>query len=88
MGKGYRKRAVERAVDEWDISEWFSADSILPRAIISLPQKHMCVTVYAVAKALRMLEGKGALEGRKKNGVKEYRRIEGAWVDGCSHFHA
>tara|TARA_R110002012_G_scaffold235969_1_gene409682 strand:- start:470 stop:736 length:267 start_codon:yes stop_codon:yes gene_type:complete len=88
MGKGYRRVAVEKAVNEWDLHNWFSADSILPNAILSLPQKHMCVTVYAVAKALRMLEGKGVLLGRKVNGIKEYQKVEGAWSDGCSHFHA
>ena len=87
MSKQYRKFAVERAVQEWEqTDDWFSADALLPRAIQALPQSHMHMNVFAVAKALRILESKGALEGRKKNGVKEYRRV-GAW-DGRSHFHA
>ncbi len=87
MSKQYRKFAVERAVQDWEQTyEWFSADALLPRAIIALPQAHMHMNVYAVAKALRILESKGALEGRKKNGVKEYRRA-GVWC-GRSHFHA
>jgi len=87
MSKQYRKFAVERAVEGWeDSADWFSADALLPRAIQALPQSHMHMNVYAVAKALRILEGKGALEGRKRGGIKEYRRA-GVW-DGSSHFHA
>lgn len=87
MSKQYRKFAVESAVQEWqDSGEWFSADALLPRAIEALPQRHMHMNVYAVAKALRILEGKGALEARKRGGIKEYRRA-GVW-DGRSHFHA
>jgi len=87
MSKKYRKFAVEDAVQEWDDSiDWFNADALLPRAIDALPQSHMHMNVYAVAKALLILEGKGALEGRKKGGIKEYRRV-GVW-DGRSHFHA
>jgi len=87
MSKQYRKFAVETAVQDWDESaDWFSADALLPRAVEALPQSHMHMNVYAVAKALRILEVKGALEGRKKRGIKEYRRA-GVW-DGRSHFHA
>ena len=87
MSKQYRKFAVEAAVQDWhDSADWFSADALLPRAIEALPQSHMHMNVYAVAKALRILEVKGALEGRKKRGIKEYRRV-GVW-DGRSHFHA
>jgi hypothetical protein len=87
MSKSYRKFAVEKAVQEWESSDdWFSADALLPRAIQSLPQSHMHMNVFAVAKALCILEKKGALEGRKRNGIKEYRRA-GVW-DGRSHFHA
>lgn len=87
MSKQYRKFAVEKAILDWEETEdWFSADALLPRAIQALPQRHMHMNVFAVAKALSILEGKGALEGRKRNGVKEYRRA-GAWC-GRSHFHA
>tara|TARA_R110000803_G_scaffold82288_3_gene148427 strand:+ start:722 stop:985 length:264 start_codon:yes stop_codon:yes gene_type:complete len=87
MSKAYRKHAVAKAIESWDISEWFSADSILPRAHEALPQSHMSINVYAVAKALTVLESKGVLSSRKSGGVKEYSRIEGVW-DGRSHFHA
>lgn len=86
-GKSYRKKAVERAVQDWDDSiDWFSADALLPRAIQALPQNHCHISVFAVGKALTILELKGALESRKVNGTKQYRRL-GEW-DGRSHFHA
>jgi len=88
MSKAYRKVAVEKAVAGFDEHEWFCADSILPKATEALPQSHMSMNVYAVAKALKVLAGRGALLERKRNGVKEYSRVQGEWDDGRSHFHA
>lgn len=87
MSKAYRKYAVEKAVQGFTEHEWFCADSILPKATECLPQRSMSINVFAVAKALRVLESRGALLARKKNGVKEYSRVEGEW-DGRAHFHA
>lgn len=87
MSKAYRKHAVERAVQDFNEHEWFCADSILPSAVRALKQSHMSINVFSVAKALRVLESRGVLNARKKNGVKEYSRVEGEW-DGRSHFHA
>lgn len=87
MSKAYRKHAVEKAVQDFTEHEWFCADSILPKATECLPQRSMSINVFAVAKALRVLESRGALHARKKNGVKEYSRVEGEW-DGRAHFHA
>ncbi len=88
MSKAYRKHAVEKAVRRFTEHEWFCADSILPMATDCLPQRSMSINVFAVAKALCVLESRGALLARKKNGVKEYSRVKGEWDDGCSHFHA
>jgi hypothetical protein len=87
LSKAYRKHAVEDAVRAFQEHEWFCADSILPRATECLPQRSMSINVFAVAKALRVLESRGVLHARKKNGVKEYSRVEGEW-DGRAHFHA
>jgi hypothetical protein len=89
MSKAYRAKAVEKAVAGWNHSEhaWFSSDAILPSATDALPQSRMGLNVYAVAKALRIMESRGMLESRKVRGVKEYRRIEAEW-DGRSHLHA
>ena len=87
MSKAYRKYAVETAIGDFTEHEWFCADSLLPSATQALPQSHMSINVYSVAKALKVLAGRGALHERKRNGVKEYSRVEGEW-DGRSHFHA
>ena len=87
MSKAYRKHAVVRAVQDFDEHEWFCADSLLPAATQALPQSHMSINVFAVAKALRVLESRGVLHARKRNGIKEYSRVEGEW-DGRAHFHA
>lgn len=88
MSKPYRKHAVEKAVQDFSEHEWFCADSILPRATECLPQRSMSINVFAVAKALSVLETRGALHARKRHGVKEYSRVVGEWEDGRAHFHA
>jgi len=86
MSKKYREPAVVAAVENWDLSEWFSADQLLPRAMEELPQKHMSLNVYSVSRFLRILESRGMLESRLTGrGVKEFRRSE---EDGDSHFYA
>ena len=86
--KTYREPTVYNAVSLWNISEWFSSNQLLPKAVELLPQSSMSINVYAVAKILRVFESRGLLEARKKNGVKENRRIREEWPYGDSHFHA
>ena len=62
-------------------------DGIIRSMLGFPPQSRMGLNVYAVAKALRIMESRGMLESRKVRGVKEYRRIEAEW-DGRSHLHA
>tara|TARA_R100000458_G_C8278539_1_gene254959 strand:- start:8454 stop:8702 length:249 start_codon:yes stop_codon:yes gene_type:complete len=80
MGKAYRYSSVRKAVAEWRLSEWFSAQELLPKAVECLPQKHCSITVYGVSAMLRRLEGRGLLESHTTGaGVKEYRRVESEW---------
>ena len=84
----YREPAVKAAVQNWDISEWFSADQLLPRAMEELPQRTMSINVYSVSRFLRIMESRGHLLSRLNNaGVKEFTRLEGG-DDGDSHFYA
>lgn len=80
IGKAYRYASVRKAVATWTISEWFSAQDLLPKAVECLPQKHCSITVYGVSAMLRRLEGRGLLASHTTGaGVKEYRRIESEW---------
>ena len=89
MSKKYRMPAVAAAVQNWDLSEWFTADQLLPRAMEELPQKTMSINVYSVSRYLRMIEARGGLLSRLNgSGTKEFRRIDGGEDDGCSHFYA
>jgi hypothetical protein len=88
MGKGYRKLAVEAAVTDWEVSEWFSAEQLLPKVVESLPQRSMSVNVYSVSRWLRVMTAKGYLFNRKNGyGVMEFKRTGGD-DDGSSHFYA
>ena len=87
MAKGYRKLAVEAAVEDWDISEWFSAEQLLPKVVESLPQRSMSVNVYSVSRWLRVMTSKGYLFNRKNGyGVMEFKKA--GEDDGSSHFYA
>lgn len=87
MSKNYRQPAVVAAVQNWDLSEWFTADQLLPRAMEELPQRTMSINVYSVSRFLRIMESRGQLLSRMGGGVKEFRRI-GEEEDGNSHFYA
>ena len=86
--KAYREPAIRAAVQNWDLSEWFTADQLLPKVMQELPQKTMSVNVDAVSRWLRIMEARGQLRGRKTTrGVVEFSRIEGE-DDGSRHFYA
>tara|TARA_R110002153_G_scaffold17509_9_gene61069 strand:- start:2728 stop:3003 length:276 start_codon:yes stop_codon:yes gene_type:complete len=88
VSKKYRAPAVKAAVQNWEISEWFTADQLLPKVMEELPQKTMSVNVYAVSRFLRIMEARGQIIARKNGyGVKEFSKIEGE-DDGRSHFYA
>ena len=88
MSKKYREPAVVAAVQAWDLSEWFTADQLLPRAMDELPQRTMSLNVYSVSRYLRILESRGSLLSRfNGGGVKEFKRL-GESDDGDTHFYA
>lgn len=88
MSKKYREPAVVSAVQNWDLSEWFSADQILPKVMEELPQKTMSINVYSVSRFLRVMESRGVLISRVNGyGVKEFSKIEGE-DDGSYHLYA
>ena len=87
MSKKYRGVAVEAAVENWDISEWFTADQLLPRAVESLPQRSCSINVYSVSSYLRLMASRGHLLSRVNSaGVKEFTKAGG--YDGDAHFYA
>ena len=91
MSKKYRGVAVESAVQSWDLSDWFTADQLLERAIQSLPQKSCSITVYSVSRHLRIMESRGLLLGRKNSGgVKEFSKMLDQYgeYNGDAHFYA
>ncbi len=89
MSKKYRMPAVAAAVQKWDLSEWFTADQLLPRAMVELPQRTMSLNVYSVSRYLRIIEARGGLLSRVNgNGTKEFRRVDEVETDGSSHFYA
>lgn len=89
MSKKYRAPAVAAAVQNWDLSEWFTAEQLLPRAMEELPQKTMSLNVYSVSRYLRIMESRGRLLSRLNGGgTKEFRKIAGEEDDGNSHFYA
>ena len=45
--KAYREPAIKAAVQNWNLSEWFTAEQLLPKVMEELPQKTMSVNVYA-----------------------------------------
>jgi hypothetical protein len=81
MSKAYRYSSVRKAVANWSLSEWFSANELHPQAVECLPQRHCSISVYGVGNLLRRLEARGLLESRVRQGktVKEYRRVEDEW---------
>lgn len=89
MSKKYRMPAVAAAVQNWDLSEWFTADQLLPRAMDELPQRTMSLNVYSVSRYLRIMEARGGLLSRLNgSGTKEFKRIGEGDDDGRSHFYA
>jgi|13_taG_2_1085334.scaffolds.fasta_scaffold00822_10 hypothetical protein len=89
MSKKYRQPAVAAAVQNWDLSDWFTADQLLPRVMEELPQRTMSINVYSVSRFLRIMESRGQLLSRTAKGIKEFHRMdEGAYEDGNSHFYA
>jgi hypothetical protein len=89
VGKKYRGLAVEAAVETWEISDWFTAEQLLPKVVECLPQRGMSVNVYAVSRFLRFMEAKGSLLSRMaSSGVKEYSRIEGGDDNGSAYLYA
>jgi hypothetical protein len=88
MSKKYRGSAVEAAVQEWELSDWFTADQLLPKAIETLPQRSCSITVYSVSRHLRIMASRGLLISRiNSNGVKEFTKLIGEY-DGDAHFYA
>ncbi len=89
MSKKYRMPAVAAAVESWDLSDWFTAEQLLPRAMDELPQRTMSLNVYSVSRYLRIIEARGGLLSRLNGrGTKEFKRIDGGEDDGRSHFYA
>lgn len=87
MSKKYRGPAVEAAVTDWDISEWFTADQLLPKAVEALPQRSCSITVYSVSRYLRLMASKGLLRSRfNSSGLKEFAKVGG--YDGDAHLYA
>tara|TARA_R110002012_G_scaffold85476_4_gene213101 strand:+ start:298 stop:561 length:264 start_codon:yes stop_codon:yes gene_type:complete len=87
MSKKYRGVAVKAAVVEWNISEWFTADQLLPKAIDSLPQRSCSINVYSVSRYLRIMASRGILDMRlNSSGVKEFAKTGD--YDGDAHFYA
>jgi len=82
MSKAYRYATVRKAVAQWNLSEWFSANELHPKAVENLPQTHCSISVYGVGNLLRRLEARGLLESRQRQGkaIKEYRRVDDEWV--------
>jgi len=88
MSKKYREPAVAAAVQNWDLSDWFTADQLLPRVMEELPQKTMSINVYSVSRFLRIMESRGKLLSRTAKGVKEFHRMDEGEDNGNSHFYA
>jgi hypothetical protein len=87
--KPYREATVVAAIEQWDISEWFTANSLQEKVKQVAPQKNMTLSVRSIGNYLRMLEARGLLEARSsKFHCKEYTPVKGEWPDGCYHFHA
>lgn len=87
MSKKYRGVAVKAAVKDWDISEWFTADQLLPKAVESLPQRSCSINVYSVSRYLRLMASKGFLDSRvNTSGVKEFAKTGD--YDGDAHLYA
>ena len=89
MSEKYHAPAVAAAVQSWDLSEWFTAEQLLPRAMEELPQKTMSPNVYWVSRYLRIMESRGSLLSRLNGGgTKEFKKIAEEEDDGHSHFYA
>ena len=87
MSKKYRGVAVKAAVQEWDLSQWFTADQLLPKAVESLPQRSCSINVYSVSRYLRLMASRGRLDSRlNTSGVKEFTKVSG--YDEDAHFYA
>lgn len=82
MRKAYRMTAVEKAVENWDRSEWFTSSELLDMVVDYLPQRGMGMNTFGVAKMLRVLEGKGLVESERTYMGKRYRRCEGVSGEG------
>ncbi len=87
MSKKYRGVAVQAAVQNWNLSQWFTADQLLPRAVDSLPQRSCSINVYSVSRYLRLMASRGSLDSRlNTSGVKEFTKVNGDDED--AHFYA
>ena len=75
MRRKYRIMAVKRAVENWNLSEWFTASEILPSAMDYINQPRGGLNSMSVAKMLSRLETLELVESREKSGRKEYRRV-------------
>jgi len=82
MRKAYRMTAVERAVENWNRSEWFTSSELLDLVVDYLPQRNMGINTFGVAKMLRRLEVKGVVESERTHYGKKYRRCEGVKQSG------
>ena len=81
MKRKYRIVAVERAVKNWNRSEWFEAKEILPDAVKYINQPRGGLNALSVAKMLARLESSGLVESRESRGCREYRRVgDEEWV--------
>ena len=87
MSKKYRPIAVKSAVENWDISEWFTAEQLLPKAIECLPQRNMSINVWSVSRYLRVMESKGLVLSRPDSrGILEFTYLGD--YDGDAHLYA
>ena len=78
MAKTYKHTAVKTAVEQWKRSEWFTAGELLDLATQVNKQPRGGLNVFSVSRILMVLEARGHVSSRWKNGKKEYRREEDA----------
>ena len=72
MAKTYRVNAVQRAIHQWDRSDWFTASELYDLARECITQPRGGITPQGVSRILTILEARGELVSERHHTGKRY----------------